>query len=233
MIRACGCVAAVSCRSSACLVRGPGLRWPCPVYPPDRAGPARSRVTGVRCAAGPGGRCMGWAGPAVVGCGRHERPWRWPRNAAWTACGRARPEDAFRVGFCGLGEDVHGAVGGRAGGSSAGRGGRARDFTGVPPSLAGTVWCGGRVRRPGVWGGVVRWWVVPAGDRGRGRAGGVRGGFHRGVMELTHATVDDLPARLGRGGGHLDLPAGLDPQAPTGLLAGRFEHSAHPGPGRL
>ncbi|WP_432030927.1 hypothetical protein [Streptomyces sp. 1222.5] len=41
-------------------------------------------------------------------------------------------------------------------------------------------------------------------------------------MELTHAAVDDLLARLGRGGGHLYLPAGLDPQALTELLAGRF-----------
>ncbi|MBK3632738.1 hypothetical protein JHN52_07145 [Streptomyces sp. MBT97] len=41
-------------------------------------------------------------------------------------------------------------------------------------------------------------------------------------MELTHATVDDLPARLGPGKGPVRLPDDLDPQAATALLADRY-----------
>ncbi|MFE1924316.1 hypothetical protein ACFW91_17345 [Streptomyces asoensis] len=41
-------------------------------------------------------------------------------------------------------------------------------------------------------------------------------------MELTHATVDDLPARLGPGARPVRLPDDLDPQAATDLLADRY-----------
>ncbi|MBK3623475.1 hypothetical protein JHN59_01160 [Streptomyces sp. MBT49] len=41
-------------------------------------------------------------------------------------------------------------------------------------------------------------------------------------MELTHATVDDLPARLGPGARPARLPDDLDPQAATDLLADRY-----------